>query len=33
LKLVGVNIPIWYFISIALTFLTMALARKFSSAY
>ncbi|MDQ3873874.1 MAG: hypothetical protein M3258_09740 [Thermoproteota archaeon] len=29
LKIVGVNIPIWYFISIAMTFVTMRLTRKF----
>jgi hypothetical protein len=33
LKLVGVNIPIWYFISIALAFLTLMVAKKFSSVY
>jgi hypothetical protein len=33
LKLVGVNIPIWYFVSIALTFLTVVVAKKFSNVY
>jgi hypothetical protein len=33
LKLVGVNIPIWYFISITLTFLTPVVAKKFSTIY
>jgi hypothetical protein len=33
LKLIGVNIPIWYFVSIALTFLTLVVAKKFSNVY
>jgi hypothetical protein len=33
LKLVGANIPIWYFVSIALTFLTVVVAKKFSNVY
>ena len=33
LKLVGVNIPIWYFISIALAFLALIVTKKFSSIY
>ena len=33
LKLVGIDIPIWYFISIAMTFLATILTRKFFSVY
>jgi hypothetical protein len=33
LKLVEVNIPIWYFISIVLAFLTLMVTKKFSSPY